>query len=699
MDENFLSPPQEIRMPEHTSFIDRLNQLGPHDTSTPITRSSPPGTKSRPSLNGIFGPLDSTKDTSDTDRHSHTSEGSVAMSISSSLSPPNFNANGSLDKPNQLELPEFPPGLGFEVNTSLLGSAIDLDLSVSGTDSEGRMTSTPCKPGVLGNGKGKEKEDSIKEEEDQEKEEKDREIVLGEAAPAPETVDETIFHAKERQPVFASPLERSQSFSFGQTIFYSMGKSGNALSPAYSSSDGVRPSNDGSAGPSNLGSPGSISRHRGRALSDTVFQSMLRASSPVFKKPKEAAPEADINDESSQDLILYANPVAEPDPFNAKANTYYTPQTMIPTTPPQGLPRHTRKTSKEESLIYSLQTQLALQQELCSQYEADLRTKDEMVELLGKKLSDLEKQENQRRGALRQWKKKVQELERAVRLLEEEVDSSRQESMERSVMDEASGEALRMLHRQIASLEREKKEWEKKEQVMKDEVEKLEVLVKEKSADVTNLKEMMWSRDEELDHGLREAKEQIDLLGNISLVGVDEEELKRLAEKEQRVNEERQAYRAAEIAWEQERAELMMKIESMQVEKTKMEEQAETFKGQMKAKEEEFDVMKKELEAQWGHTETASETIQDLRKAKEGAEKDTARLEHEKREVESERDELAKKYEDLEQRVGDLELEWNESENQKRELETELQDLWDIREAMEKEREEVRFSCCYDMRQ
>lgn len=688
-EENFLSPPEQIRLPEHISFVDRLNQTGSVNTSTPVTRVSSPGSKSRPSLNGVFGPLETPRTKSEADGQSPTSEGSGSMSLSGPLSPPNFNANGSLDLPKQLELPDFPPGLGFDVNSPLLSSAIDLDLSLSTEGSAGtQMTSTPFKPGVLGNNKGKEKEGSIKEEES--KEEKGKESILVEPVTAPKTVDETIFHAKERPPVFSPLHERSQSFSFGQTVFHSMGKSPSAatLSPAYPSSDNVRPSEDGSAVPSRTGTPSSASKPRTRAMSDTVFQSMLKDSSAGLNKP----PEADINDESSRELILYANPVAEPDPFNANANTYYTPQTMIPTTPPPGLPRHTRKTSKEESLIYSLQAQLALQTELCSQYEADLRTKDEMVELLGKKVADMEKQENQKKNALRQWKKKVQELERAVRLLEEEVDSSRQESMERSVMDEASGEALRMLHRQIASLEREKKEWEKREQSLKEEVETLGVMVKERSEDVNHLKEMLWSRDEELDHGLREAKEQIDMLGNISLVGVDEE-LRRLAEKEQKAHEEKQAYHAAQMGWEQERAELMMKLESVQVEKTKVEEQLDMLKQQMKTKEEEFDVMKNELEAQWGHSEVASERIQQLEKAKGDAEESVAKLRREKEEVVQERDELAQRYEEVEQRVGNLELEWNESENRKMQLESEFQELWEHKEAMEKEREQVCFRC------
>ncbi|KAJ7873582.1 hypothetical protein B0H13DRAFT_1480213, partial [Mycena leptocephala] len=95
----------------------------------------------------------------------------------------------------------------------------------------------------------------------------------------------------------------------------------------------------------------------------------------------------------------------EPDPFSPHATTYYTPQTMIPAMPP-GAAGHARKASKEEDLILSLKTQLALQTELCGQFETDLRARDELVEVLGKKLSEVEREESKKRSVLKQWRKK-----------------------------------------------------------------------------------------------------------------------------------------------------------------------------------------------------------------------------------------------------------------------------------------------------
>jgi hypothetical protein len=66
------------------------------------------------------------------------------------------------------------------------------------------------------------------------------------------------------------------------------------------------------------------------------------------------------------------------------------------------------------------------------------------------------------------------------RHLEEEVDNSRQESMEGSIMDEASGEALLQLHRQISQLERENNDVEATEETLRTQRSALERSVKRK---------------------------------------------------------------------------------------------------------------------------------------------------------------------------------------------------------------------------
>ncbi|KAF8999806.1 hypothetical protein BDQ17DRAFT_735229 [Cyathus striatus] len=371
MEQDFLSLPQQpSRQDQQRTFLERLSQSSLEDGSHPVTPGTTSSRSPRPTAAEVFSPLSSPAEISQ-----DSNKSIVDMSLTAGSMPPPEVTN-LFNMSQQLELPTFPPpGLGFNVDAPVLDSSVELNHSlVETTGAEPgaystQMTSTPLKPRDLNKGKGKQKAADNKENENIE-------------APASTLVDDTIFHKNEKAPQLPSPIhDRSHSFSFGQTVFYSMNNSSSKgssnYSPAYPSSDlkGESPARS------------TPSKSRSRALSDTVFQSMLRAAKP---------PEADINDDSSQDLVVYSDPHPEPDPFSANATTYYTPQTMIPTTPPQAV-RHTRKTSKEESLIVSLQTQLALQTELCQQYEADLRSRDEVVELLNKRVADLEKVENQRR--------------------------------------------------------------------------------------------------------------------------------------------------------------------------------------------------------------------------------------------------------------------------------------------------------------
>lgn len=189
-------------------------------------------------------------------------------------------------------------------------------------------------------------------------------------------------------------------------------------------------------------------------------------------------PDNDHDNDSEEDL----HPA-----FCTNATTYYTPETMIAPLPLQGT--HTRTASREEDIIWSLRTQLAFQQELCTQYEIDLGARDELVQALTIRLENADKENEKRKSVLRSWKKKAAELEKMCRHLEEEVDGSRQESLERSVMDEAAGEALRQLHRQIAQLEREKNDVESKEIALRNERDTLQETMKSKEGEIATLRE------------------------------------------------------------------------------------------------------------------------------------------------------------------------------------------------------------------
>ncbi|RDB23432.1 Calcium-binding and coiled-coil domain-containing protein 1 [Hypsizygus marmoreus] len=654
---------QEQAPKDQESFLERLSRGSPEGSNgSALTRASSGGKTARPTVAEVFSPLSNT----DTPPSAQAQANFInSTNLLSPIPPPDFNLFGMSE---HLELPKIPPGLGFDVPEPALDSAVDMSLTDDGRSTQAvpssALTSTPFKD--KGKGKAKDAPSEISTDN------------------AVMPIDETIFHAKEKSPRLPAALhDRSQSFSFGQTVFHSLANTSRGSADDSFDTSGIfasasanlKPSllNEKEAESSSRATSPVFTKNRGRALSDTVFQSMMRSS----PKP----PEADINDESSQDLVVYSGTTPEqPDPFRANATTYYTPQTMIPVTPPQGaLTQHIRKTSKEENIIFSLQTQLALQTELCQQYETDLRARDELVEILGKKVTDMERDETKRKGALRGWKKKVQDLEKTCRYLEEEVEGSRQNSMERSIMDEASGEALRMLHRQIAVLEREKSEWGRNEEMLRDEVATLENLVKDRTEDVMSLKEMLWSRDEserELKEGIREAKEQMEMMGNVSMPMIDEEELKKLiVEKEQRGEEERERHRVAEFGWEEERTELVTKVHNLQDVKVELEGDLETTKDQLRARTDEYELLKAELNAQWEHTEKATEKIEGLEKAV--------------LELQNQRDALKRDLEELEHRGANMDAEWNETEAKKAELENELQEVWNYKDELEKEREQL----------
>lgn len=246
-------------------------------------------------------------------------------------------------------------------------------------------------------------------------------------------------------------------------------------------------------------------------------------------------------------------------------------------------------------------------------------------------------------------------------------------------MDEASSEALRMLHRQISGLEREKEAWKRMEEMLREELGTLEVLVREKSEDVMKLKEALWSRDEserELKAGIKEAKEQMEMMGNVSIGVIDEEELKKIAmAKEQRNEEERGHLKAAAFVWEEEKVELVVAFENVKLENVGLVAELDNFKQQLKDHEEELAVLKSELNAQWDHTEKGTERLE----ASEAA----------KRVIEEERNALQADVAALEEKIANMEAEWTESENKQIALDNEVQQLWDEKEAMVKEHEEV----------
>lgn len=390
----------------------------------------------------------------------------------------------------------------------------------------------------------------------------------------------------------------------------------------------------------------------GRSSASSSEKSRLSDSSSIFRNRPRVLPmpDADIDDASSAELVVYPGPTADqPDPFRANAMTYYTPQTMIPPTPPSN---HLHATSKEEDVFLSLRTQLALQQELCTQYEIDLGARDEIVQVLTARCEKTEKEGERRRGVLRTWKKKVGELEKICRGLEEEVEKSREESWERSVMDEASGEALKCLQRRIETLEREKIEMEKNAQKVLEEKGGLEMVL------------------EKFKEGLVDAKEQIQEGNDLESV----EDLRaRLIQQEHTSIAEREQHRMAEFEWEEKRTELTSQRTQLETFKDELADELAAAQEHLTQKDHEYGILKGELEAQWKHTESASERMEEMQKEMDGI-----------------RDEAAA----LERRIGEMALEWNESESQRLDLENKLQEALNAKTTLETEKHEVSVNIC-----
>ncbi|KAK0200898.1 hypothetical protein DFS33DRAFT_1479329 [Desarmillaria ectypa] len=652
-----LSPQSQSQLLPDRSPIDNLQELSPRPNAlAAVLRSASSAKVGHLSLGEVFSPIGGVN--SPISPFS-SKENASASPLASPSAPNNSNI---FDVSQDIQLPNFAlPGLSFSMDEPSLAKGSDThesDVAQGGFQGKA-MTSTP----FANKGKGKEMAAELEEEKEN---------------AASVEVDEAAFHAREKSPHPSAPLhDRSQSFSFGQTVFFSMDDKSKRSSNA-STAPSVA-SNDAKNAILSTDSPhSSDNKSRSRALSDAVFQSLMKSTSSVSSHASsKGRPEADINDESSADLVVYSEKVPEPDPFSAGAKTYYTPQTNIPITPPRGAPSHARTASKEENVLFSLQTQLSLQQELCGQYETDLCARDELVDILGKKLAEVEKEDTKRKGVLRAWKKKVAELEKTCRYLEDEVDSARQESFERSMLDTCSEEALTALQKRIVDLEREKASWRRMEDMFREEVATLEALVKERSDDVMRLKEALWTQEEEeqrFEKSLRPLQEEVEQLGNVSIV-FDDEFKKHMMEKEKEQEGEKERYTLAQAEWDQERQELHLATERLEIEKAVLKSEAEAARKDAKDDKDELRMLKAELESQWRLSEAATEKIQALETAKTTLEKQC--------------DALQVDVTELNAKIDRMEVDYNDSVNKRVEVEQQVSELWDRNADLERERDEL----------
>jgi chromosome segregation ATPase len=377
--------------------------------------------------------------------------------------------------------------------------------------------------------------------------------------------------------------------------------------------------------------------------------------------------------------------------------TYHTPQTtarhasVSPSTTPLAAVAsttiyHTPLTSPEHrlpplefpetsSLLATLQAKLELQQDISMQYEADLSARDELVEVLQYKTDSAErtseawKAEGERRERkVERMRKRCKEWEAQCAWLTEQLERSREESFERSIFDEASGEALRMLHINIKNLEAAKANLESQardlEVKIQGEIEAksaAEAIVESLRKEIgAREKEVMDMKDREVRgsddvvqlrndvrawretaerlerEGIQAAEEMehfkrtIELTQNNSSVENGIESLKEeIIRREQEYADLREGHRSAEFAWAEERVALLQAKEDA----LRRVAQLETENEELNGKDEELMMIKDELEAQWEHAEKASAEIKGLKN-------DIAQLRDTLEEVKAEKAEL-----------------------------------------------------------
>ncbi|KAJ7809117.1 hypothetical protein B0H14DRAFT_3151707 [Mycena olivaceomarginata] len=332
------------------------------------------------------------------------------------------------------------------------------------------------------------------------------------------------FYAQEKTPRLAAH-DCSNSFSFGNTMFYSLAH-GERSSATSTSSVAVRA--DGASS-------------RLLRLRKTTPPRRRPALAPGWRAPTDATPP---QNERAQALGV----------SNADAGT-------------------DRDRDRE---IVAMQTQLALQTALCGQFETDLRARDELVAVLGSKLTEVlqARARAKRPGVLRAWRKKVEELERACRVLEEE----------------AEGGAL--------------------------------------------------------------------------------------------CEEEREPHREVELGWEEEKEGLLAAAETANLENAGLVEAVDRYKQQLKEHEDELLMLKAELEAQWDHAEKGTDKLEAAEVAKRAAE--------------AECEALQAKVDELAEKMMEIDAEF---ESQNNHLENDIQELWDVKESLEQEREEAPTSARYEVGQ
>ncbi|KAF8583400.1 hypothetical protein K439DRAFT_1412137 [Ramaria rubella] len=417
----------------------------------------------------------------------------------------------------------------------------------------------------------------------------------------------------------------------------------------------------------------------------TVFHSMM-ASNPVEDNTLFHS-FTGTNGERTSATIFFTPDASNPKTgngtafFTPEANTkslILAPNKEVVAFPPD--PLQDIMICNQEELVASLREQLSLQHQLASQFEVDLAARDELVSLLSTQLQNavvgqekFRKEVERRQSAMRTLRRKVGELEKICRGLEEEVERSREESFDRSVMDEASEGALVVLHGSIgqlkSGLEKAKEEEAKLRQecdALKDEVKASEAKRQMLEQTAKGLRMMVEGKTEQINR--LESKvvdaSNADFQDQLTIKSLQVE----LAELQQMMEEEREKRSLTEMQWTQEKDKLLISLNAQSSDYDTHETDLKDLRKKLDEKTEEARMLKIEVEAQWEHAEKADEKIKRLEGEKEG---------------------LTKSVESLHSKVEELGREWKEGEERKSTLEDELNEAWSAKEEIEHERDQL----------
>ncbi|KAF8515720.1 hypothetical protein BU17DRAFT_51472 [Hysterangium stoloniferum] len=473
-------------------------------------------------------------------------------------------------------------------------------------------------------------------------------VPSAESSLCPDTTDEV-------QNVNASKEEHVVDGTKNDSSMNTIRRSSDHVSPAFTSTPNPRKT-----------APRAILSPEG-----TVFHSIMTSGLTDGQTPCHSFPDA-TNDAGSGTMFF----TPDASRMNTGSNTmFFSPE--FPTSPDVGLTDESRVPASIQELVAKLREQLSLQQQLGCQFQVDLDAREEQVSLLRAQLKNAEagaekylKEVERRQAAMRSLRRKVGELEKICRGLEEEVERSREESFDRSIMDEASEGALVVLHASIGQLKAELDNAKADERHAREESDKLKEDVaalgteQQRLEDVEKeLRAAMGKKDDEV----RSLQEQLTTTSR-----VDEAELRSLREEltaqQGLLTQEQERHAVIEAQWIEEKVDLVARLDAHAADQNSHSKDINNLRSTLEAKETELRDLKAEVEAQWGYAEKADEKIKSLEGEKEG---------------------LAKSVQAMDAKLEELGSQWKAAEAKRAELEDELNEAWSAREDLEQERDQL----------